>query len=63
MIKIIILYFMHLFMQRRQEGTKLLNRMSTPFFMQIFLYFHVLQNQELWINEILEGICGGLQPS
>jgi len=63
MIKIIILNFMHLFMQRRQEDTKLLNRMITPFFMQIFLYFHVLQNQELWINEILEGICDGLQPS
>jgi hypothetical protein len=54
---------MHLFMQRRQEDTRFLNRISTPFFMQTFLYLHELQSKELWINEILEGICDGLQPS
>jgi len=63
LIKIIILYFMYLFKQRRQEDTRFLNRRSNPFFMQIFLYFHALQNKELWIKEMLEGICDGLQPS
>jgi hypothetical protein len=54
---------MYLFMQKRQEDTRFLNQKSNPFFMQFFLHFHVLQNKELWINEILEGMCDGLQPS
>ena len=53
---------MHLFMQRRHEDS-FPNRKSSTFFMQILLYFHLLQNKELWVLEILEGICDGLQPS